>query len=374
MIFETLKGRNYGFRESLFNNSPIKFSVSRIGSLLKEGKIGPVDCGAMDLSKRNSLLKAFSESLERRSLMIGSKSNHIFINAERLLYTKNKLSQDSICTFELINGEISSLPIKYSYFNSEKPYIIDTTGTASHSNSNQSLMNSLCELFEKNSTFLFWYGKIFRKLNIISLNSSYFKLLKSKGYEVHFFVQEMFLPLKIVFVIATNHNHITPFKFMTGVGSHTNLIKAIEKALSETLLLINVYDNYFLRYQHEQFAEDYYTEIVYKSQFDKNCWEHISEILSSNCIVSPDEIKDDQTPKVQLKTIISSLPKWIRELHSIIMPQFLNPDLLVLKVFSPDLFNHAMLKEQINLDLEINKRTLNLSERELSQIPECPIL
>lgn len=43
-----------------------------------------------------------------------------------------------------------------------------------------------------------------------------------------------------------NPNHITPFKFMAGVGSSVVLTTAIHKAMSEAYLLKEVYDDAFL--------------------------------------------------------------------------------------------------------------------------------
>lgn len=144
MIFEVSR-RNFGYKKKAFSNKQVFLSTSRIGTFKNEfGEIGPVDCGSIDQNKKRAILKAFSESVERRALVIGAKGD---------------IEEDWIQSFDLINKCISKIPKGYSKFNNRCSIISDTSGTATHFNSKAAMLNAIKELLEKNSTFLFWYGK-----------------------------------------------------------------------------------------------------------------------------------------------------------------------------------------------------------------------
>ncbi|MED2006658.1 MULTISPECIES: YcaO-like family protein [Brevibacillus] len=361
MMFEVSK-RNFGYKESIFINKTIYLSTSRIGTFKSEdGGLGPVDCGSISRDKKKSIMKGFSESLERRALVIGANGAD---------------EDDMIRSFDLISGSVSYISKYYTRLNNKAPFISDTSGTATYTNSNVAMLNAIKELLEKNSTFLFWYGKQGRKLDLTRYSSIYFDLFRKEGYQVRAYVEETFSPLKVAFIIVINPNHITPFKFMAGVGSSVVLTTAIHKAMSEAYLLKEVYDDAFFRFQTEELDSNSYSGIVLNSQMNPECLEYI-EILDG-LDTYEEQRKDNEFSTLdaegEIDLIVQNLPFWVKELHTVVLNQIVNRNLIVIKAISPNLYNHAALKKYINIDSDVNRFTVNLDQESLKSIPMCPIL
>ncbi|GEB35565.1 MULTISPECIES: YcaO-like family protein [Brevibacillus] len=359
MIFDVSK-RNFGYKDSLFNNRPVYLATSRIGTFRREdGGIGPVDCGAISQRKRKSVLKAFSESIERRALVIGARGDAIEGLAE---------------SFDIMNRKVAKIPRRFTQLCKEDSIVCDTTGTAAHFNSKLAQSNAIKELLEKNSTFLFWYGRQGKKIDLSQHYSIYVSLFQAEGYQVQAYVEETFKPLKVVFVFAKNANHITPFTFMTGVGSSISLSNAIHKGLSEAYLLKNVYDDYFYRYQLEGLEPSSYTAIVLKAQTDSECLKHLELFNKLDTYQEVDEDITLSEAEVETDLIVKNLPVWVKELHTTVLYQTVNKNLIIIKAYSPNLYNHVALKTYIDLDRDVNRYTVNLTQDTLNHIPTCPIL
>lgn len=84
----------------------------------------------------------FSESLERRALVIGANGAD---------------EDDMIRSFDLISGSVSYISKYYTRLNNKAPFISDTSGTATYTNSNVAMLNAIKELLEKIPLFfLVW--------------------------------------------------------------------------------------------------------------------------------------------------------------------------------------------------------------------------
>ncbi|WDM20586.1 YcaO-like family protein [Paenibacillus polymyxa] len=311
-----------------------------------EGYIGPVGCGAVSFEKNDTVKKAFSESVERRSLLFGAKSNELQMSA----------------AFDLINKKIKYVPTIYTKYREEEP-IIDTTGTAVHTRGDIAIFNALTELLEKNSVFLLWYGRLAYILEV-EHSSLYYKKKIQESIKVKFFLQNFFSPLNVV--ICMFEDTKSPIRYKFGIGSDLNLDVAIDKAISEAFFLGQYHDikNFYENNNNSNFVRvdshlDDYIEELKKLPLYKSC-----------TIVEPNQ----QDYNEKLNSIIKNLPKWIENLFVFVLKQKIHNNLSAVKIISKDLMLHVPIKEYMNLNLNINKNTILLTEEKLRAIPDCPII
>lgn len=340
-----LLGINYATCKN-YINYPIYISTSTIGNVIdNEGYIGPTGGGGISLKKQNSILKSFSEAVERRSLLFGAKEH------------RNKFSQ----AFDLVNNCIIEIPSFLTLYHKENP-IVDTTGTAVHYNINNAIYNALTEVLEKNSTFLFWYGKKGYKLNCKE-KSFYTDRMKKNNVNISFFVQDFFYPLIVVFCVCEDKiSNYTSF----GIGSGFTLDEAIEKARAEAYFLkrdksleivYNLNKNVNYNFQDSKHLKSY---MKFFEELDDYI---INE--NSNELVNIDE---------RLRNLIENFPAWIQNIYVVMIKQKINHNLSSVKVMSENLICCVPSKKNLNLKLQINQQTINLDEIDLTIIPECPIL
>ncbi|ASV70206.1 YcaO-like family protein [Cytobacillus kochii] len=348
MILERQKGIRYGVRYSKFTNKNLYMAISNIGTFIdQEGYIGPTSCGAVSSNKKEAVLKAHSESVERRSLMIGGKAKGSYVDS-----------------FDIIKQRISKVKKEYTSYQISYPMIVDTTGTATHFDANQAIYNSIKELFEKNAIFLFWYGLNGSKINV-NLTSAYQDHILNTDESYCLFLQDFFSPLKVVVCIVKCKDG-SPLKYKFGVGSSLNLEEACEKAMSEA---------YFLGKYHENIL---FNAILRKSKIKESisieALNHMDKIFNLPYNESSCSKKHSLGVQEGIHKIITNLPKWVKELHIVCLHQNLNNELMVVKAISPQLYSHIPKKEYINIKNVINKHTLNLSEEQLLKIPDCLII
>ncbi|WP_342478703.1 YcaO-like family protein [Paenibacillus sp. FSL H7-0350] len=349
MIFESRIGIKFGFGSKLFTNFPVYITSSVIGNFIDDdGYIGPVGSGAVSNNKNESVLKAFSESVERRSLLFGAKHN-----GSNLSYT-----------FDLINkteGRVQSL---YTSYRETSPFV-DTTGTAVHTNSMVAVYNAFVELLEKNAIFLFWYGNMGFVLNE-EHSSLYYKKQIKEGVKVTFFLQDFFAPLKIVICMFEDKNSPVHYKF--GVGSGLCVEKAKSKAISEAFFLGHYHDiKYFNENDSLNKVKNNCDGNLLFAQKNIEKLKRLPEYKKSEEFIDLDVYSN-------MSEILKKIPPWVENLHVCILKQKLYSNLIAVKVTSPDLITHIPLKEYIDVNVGINRNTISLSADMLSDFPNCPIV
>lgn len=214
MIFERKKGVRFGVTNKLFLNENIYMSNSRINTYIdSKGYMGPVNCGSISLNKKMSIIKGFSESVERRAIAFGAKS------------VRN--DQDYTYAYDIVNEKITTIPKNVTKYSKTPPYI-DTTGSSAHSNPFDAIVTAVTESIEKNAVFLLWYGRLGTLIES-NIESQYKKLLEKQGYKVTFILIDYFFPLKVVVTFAYSEEVDLRYKF--GIGSSLNIIHAIEKVV-----------------------------------------------------------------------------------------------------------------------------------------------
>lgn len=319
---------------------------SYIGNYVVEEFIGPSGCNSISDNKNNAIIKAFSESLERRALMLGGLIDPTEQN-------------DKVQTIELINQDISSLPHKLTRYHTEKP-MIDTTGTASHFYSESAIKNAILELLEKNALFLFWYGKRGSLIDLPFFSQHFlYNKLKNEGLKVKTFVNEDFTPVNVCITIIHDDNYI----YSGGLKAGYNIQEIYDYALNEAYLLKE---------------QNYYSDTVVKGHknkrnmsygYHKKCLEHLDMIEHNNECNVISTAKD-----YSVNELVESLPLWITNLHIFLLKKENYNSLKCVKAFSYDLHNHIPLNSRINLKTTINKKLLRLTESDLKRIPNCIII
>lgn len=324
-----------------FNVEKIYKSFSYIGSIKKGQYLAPVGCNAISNSKTNSIKKAFSESIERKSLMAGGAS----VDVDG--YTP---------TFDLIKNEISNLENVYTSYRLQKPHISDTTGTAVHFNSQTAIQKALEELLEKNALFLFWYGKQGWKLDEEMYHEHPFsKQILASGYNMMVFLNKSFTDLYTVIVIIFKDKHVVS----SGISASLYFNRALDAAIEEAYLL--KWEQNGLEFRSENsFLSDNAQHLDYLNQYNyigKN-----SEIFTS--------IYNSES---DLNNLIKCIPKWVSNLHVIVLKNTTENNLISIKLFSKDLYNHLPQKQVLDLEQTINKKTINITENEMKNICDCII-
>lgn len=353
MIFERKKGLRFGVTNKLFLNESIYMSNSRINTFIdSNGYMGPVNCGSISLNKKMSIIKGFSESVERRAIAFGAKSV--------------RTDQEYTYAYDILNEKITIIPKNVTKYSKTPPYI-DTTGSSAHINPTHALFTAVTESIEKNAVFLLWYGGLGTLIES-HIESQYKKFLEKQGYKVTFILVDYFFPIKVVVTIAYSDKVDLKYKF--GIGSSLNIFQAIEKSLSEACLVGSYYELklYNLKYGIQDREID-----GLEWNEDKRVLEYLEDLKRlPNYTYNNEKFVDNDSFSYNLLREI--LPKWVKEFFIIVLPQYINRNLIVIKTYSEQLYNHVPQKSFLDLNTEINKQTINLSQDVLNTIPDCPIL
>nr|WP_259547035.1 YcaO-like family protein [Heyndrickxia oleronia] len=362
MLFDIKNNNRFGIQDHVFTNILHFSAISKIGNFIdEEGYIGPTDCGAIAKDKKLAVIKAFSESIERRAIVVGALKKSMGVSP----------------SFDLINNKTTMINHELTTYKSDEHPYIDTTGTAAHKNSNEANFGAVSELLEKNSIFLLWYAKVGYSLNL-SFYSYYKEQFKKEGYRIYQYINDTFYPLLVVLVVAfrIEDKSITPITFKCGVGSGFILEDALEKAFSEAYMLGMYYENLYFT--------NYISQLSYDESNEYNALEYIDNEKVINWLLSLEKLKEYKLIKTdninkndskgKLKMLIENMPRWVTNLQLTVLRQTIRKDIIVVKAFSKDLITHIPSKKYIDLNISINKNVAKLDNITLNQIPQCPII
>ncbi|MFS0859376.1 YcaO-like family protein [Paenibacillus taichungensis] len=336
---------HFNIPEQKFITDDTYTSFSRIGNFLKNGYIGPDSSTAIDFSKHQSVIKAYSEMIERRAISAGGIP----------------FDEENVHAVNMINSKSVIIDKKYSTYSLSGEFPIDTTGASSHISSEKAVINSLREIIEKNALYLFWYGKkgCSIKMDISLMNQH--KLLSgliNQDKEVLFFINDFFCPLKVVFCFIIFKN----FVCASGVGTSFSVEEAVFKSVQEAVLL---------QWKDESNELVSMSRQVFKKRYEDHS-EYIEYLSRGYGSISLNEYKDNTATKnITVPGLLSVLPSWILDLYMIPLKQTVTSKVKCVKIYSPYLFNHIPLKEYINLRNPMNVNTINLDEQSLLKIPNC---
>ncbi|MED4129436.1 YcaO-like family protein [Shouchella miscanthi] len=330
------RGKNYNIPLCLFHVDRLYTAFKRVGTFKIGNYIGPDTTNSFSVDLKQSIIKANSEGIERRSLMIGSK----------------ELISNCTCAYDLINKTTVTLPHKYSVYQVGGDHPCDTTGTAVHYKSEKAINKAILELLEKNSLFLFWYGK---KGWLVKdkLDNYIIKYLNNKNLLIKIYFNTEFNPLISVFVIIINTRKEV---LSTGTSIGLSFNSTLEKALEEAYLLY--WQNGTLEFNSLKRNEPFEYPVFY---------DYFTGFETKKI---PDKFNNDYI-NLNWRIIIDCLPSWIQDLNLLYLQNSSNHNLKCVKVFSHSLYNHVPLKIYINPKIAINQNTLRLNQNDLNEIPEC---
>ncbi|MCE5168301.1 YcaO-like family protein [Paenibacillus profundus] len=336
---------HYNIPQKKFIVDNIYTSFSKVGNYLKSGFIGPDGSTSIDFNKRASMMKSFSEILERRALFAGG-----FIHSENRVYA-----------FNLLKREMDLINVKYSSYLIEKDYSIDTTGSAAHTNSKYAIYNAIKELIEKNALFHFWYGLCGMRVIIKEMCTNEKKIidiLSRTGKDVIFYYNDFFHPLKVVFSFVIKDRNICS----SGVGSAFSISEAMNKSLQEAYLLL-------WKDETLELVESRKSYFIKKYDDHSDCLNHLYKIKSI-LTVNPNGC-GKINHEYDLNCLLELLPSWIKDIYLIPLNQNIRNGMKCVKVFSPYMYNHVPNKQHLNLNNPMNTNTLRINEQTLSSIPNC---
>lgn len=331
------KNNNFNMPLDIFKENSNHLLFFTHGNYLRNNRIGPHSGFATGTEKKSTLVRAIAEGIERRATMLGGQ----------------KINKNNVLAWDILNNKINEL----NYVNTTyKDNEIDTTGSAVHTSQNKAIYGAIKELYEKNSLFLFWYGKIGARININDYSENiYLKFFEKSGYKVSVFVNEFFFPLKTIIVIAYKANHT----FFCGLGT-SNLFKdAISHALEETFLIASFY---FYKSTFRERSNNNYI-------LDKLTEDYIHELNK----IPYKEITDQNRDQLSLIELIRLAPDFIESINVIFIQQNLFSNLICIKVYIEGIFNCLPKKSNISTEISINKNTIRITEEKLSIIPDCPM-
>ena len=335
MLFNKGKNHPYGHIENNFIYESPTISLSTISTLISEEEIAPYGCAGIAESKILAIKKGASESLDRRSSMF---------------YKIKKIKFSYIYSYNLIK-EAKKIDRDKCHFRSEKP-VIDTTGTAAHSISQKALEKSICELLQKNSLFLFWYG---------ATAKNYKK--EGNGHSKFYFVEDTFFPCLTIVCV-----HIIENKYISmGLGTNVDFNKALKASEEECYLIQKLVEHSSRKLkngeklseseqdQHQFFLNEFSREYLFK--------------LKENALEYKANYKE-----YSFHEAIDMLPAWLVDLRVYIIPQRMIENIICVKSFSNQLYTSVPKKDFLDLNKAINVKNINLSETDLKEKPDLPLI
>lgn len=188
--------KDYIYARTLFN--PILF----------QNKIGPHGGNSTSKSLNLSLIKSFSEAIERRSLMLPT------VQADKRYKA-----------YDMVTGKSKFLPgniLGYDYFT-------DSTGTATHINSFKAIEHAVGELIEKNALLKIWYSFDAKNISKIGWNPP--AQYKEKTV---FILNNFFFPYYVVLAAYKDADNF----WHCGLGFSSNNVNTAKKAAFEEMRLI----------------------------------------------------------------------------------------------------------------------------------------
>lgn len=333
----SLSDGNFNIPNSQYR-SQFLYHYCYFGNFRYRSLIGPNGSNSGGFSRHNSLIKGYSESLERIALMetmISKKKSFPAINVRTL---QTDIMSDYEMGYCISNTNFS-----------------DTTGTAGSLDSAQLINKSIFELIEKNALFVMWYGNKGVHLSLDKTNSNIQRLLrtvKAKSLVPQYFAYSFGL-IHTVLCLLERSNGVF---FSSGVSGNTNLERAIFDSTQEALVLG------WSDHTRSTIKEDFFPKGFYEEN-DKiyHLFKHTN---AKNQIVkmSSLENKDD----VKIKDLLSSLPTWISDIRISVLPHASFSDRPVtIMAYSRNLFNGLPNKDSINLARSINQKTIHLTYSQL---------
>lgn len=340
VMFSSFYRNRFNINHSLYNVPNFYMNYYYFGQKKMGNLIGPNGANSGSFNKKDSFLKCFSESLERMGMFENTDAN------------------GDLIVYDVIDKKTKRIKKSRLGFNLDFKKFSDTTGTASSLSSDQLCKKAVTELIEKNALFLFWYGNEVKKVpnkyaeNLISVNS----ILEKGSLQYDLYCVDFGLVHTIISIVREKNGHF----YSAGVSGDIFFKNAIKNSLEEAITL-GWADHTRHDINENIFPADYWIDSDNSLKFlDKK---EKTEYLYNG----GDNDKNFQE-------LLDSFPKWITSIWISILPSASSYSrLTTILAYSIDLYNGVPGKEEVNLEKQINKKTLNLNAKELQKIPSIII-
>lgn len=317
------------------------FAVSNIGSLLNKGMRSPVDCGSFGKSKILAVKKAYSESLERRSMVA----------------IPNK---DKLAVIDLLQDEIVHIKTEHFYFS--KSELTDTTASAVNPNGKIAVRDALLEIIEKNATLLFWYKKDGIKIELDKFDYILKKIIPP-WYSYQVYLTYSFYPIIVSFTLLYIDNLLA----IIGTGAGNSIKSSITKSANEAVFLSFIDEGEKPIRKLLNIKVDKYSKKKFESLNSRETYKYLQsfKIKEIGETVNISSNLDD--------AIKNSLSKYTSHMY-LHVQKSMSKNVLIAKVFSPDLINYVPFKSNLEFDKRIYKNLIHDKKYILENIPELPIM
>ncbi|NVY96782.1 hypothetical protein HU830_06390 [Lactobacillus sp. DCY120] len=328
-----------GYRDNKFNINQTMFNPDVYFQYYYYGKnkvgdiCGPSGSNACSYSKKIAFLKAFSESLERKGMIL------------------NTANEGKIKVYDLITKKWKSeFKSKFGFDLRVKTYS-DTTGSASSLSTEFLLKKAILELIEKNALFLFWYGKNVSSIEINAISTHTLNLLKSKKLHADVYCVDFGKVHTVITLLSTLDNHY----YSAGVSGNCILNTAIEDSVEEAIVLG---------------WADHTRHLLNKNIFPENYWRENDDGLRFIKSKNSRNYSIQKDKDYNVKEIIASIPEWVSTLEIGLLPETCSiARLTTILAYSADLYNGLPNKDVLNVEKKINKMTLQLTDGSLRDYP-----
>lgn len=347
MFLTDVSSKKFGFSTSILKNDYVmSFGIS--GNYVLNDLVGPIGASSIDINKRVAFLKTYHETIEREALMLGSYEYNTSTNTTK--------------TINLIDRKIYSLDLEKTKYSISKNTFSDTTGTGVNLNSSAAVYKALTELLEKNILFLFWYGHFgYRIPENYYTHLKEYNYFKIYNYTVKVFYIKGFNILNTFITFIMKDGKI----LSTGISGDIEWHEALRNSLKESRILL--WQNIFIAQKNNESLSNNYTDVYSNELHDLFQSKPFYDLVEQP--KSPSE-KQDYSKKIQI--ILKALPDWINTIYISLLKNK-NKAKCVL-CYSEELFNGLPKKEYIDLNREINKKTVNLDKNKLKRSLECIVV
>lgn len=218
MIFANKYNRIKNLSNSFLDSYNIVNSSLQV--IKVNGLIAPYDASAIDVNLQIAYCKSLNEFYER----------------SRLAFLTFKSKTELSC-YDVISKNVKVFPSNsIGYGTNEHFGYMDSTGTASGTESKKIYNKALLELIENNDLLVFWYKKYGYKINLDISIISYIKKLGIIG-EVKIYMTNYISNAYTIIVFILHNKKVKA----TGIASSLIIMDAVKKALEESKLLLSIY-------------------------------------------------------------------------------------------------------------------------------------
>lgn len=309
---------SFGVRKTYFLTQ-INIGYVNLSKVKTIAGITAGSASAIDKSKQLSLVKSYSEHMERFSLGIP-------------LTRKNLIGSVNIIQKKTLKTKFS----EFSYGNHKVGYN-DTTGTASGRHADDIIQKAVLELIEKNELFCFWYGDKGKRVYCDDELENQIKQYNFISTSIKIFLMNELSNYPTIIVLGFLDDELKT----TGVACSPDISTSIRNALNEAKSIEwQTFNNPLAE------ANQYSKEMLQLFYKKVNYKEHLCEMVLISSLEHNESLK---------------ISDWIVHIEIAVIGEDINRGIKTIKCISNQLLNSIPIKKNILLqkEKEIVRKYLN---------------